>query len=142
MSLMKANINSGPCTFVPQIVTMLNRFFAVLLFFILASVAAYSQVLSGVIVDIHNKPIPYSTVYVKEVSLGTAANEEGLFELKLKEGNYTCTFQSMGYESVTRVVPIERSNPALRIVLQGMVYSLQEVEVNDGGEDPAYRIMR
>ncbi|MCO5264750.1 MAG: DUF5686 and carboxypeptidase regulatory-like domain-containing protein [Lentimicrobium sp.] len=139
---MKANINSGPCTFVPQIVTMLNRFFAVLLFFILASVAAYSQVLSGVIVDIHNKPIPYSTVYVKEVSLGTAANEEGLFELKLKEGNYTCTFQSMGYESVTRVVPIERSNPALRIVLQGMVYSLQEVEVNDGGEDPAYRIMR
>lgn len=120
---------------------MSRLFFTVLFAFIVPSFLQ-AQVLRGKITDSQHNPVPFSTVFVKEVSFGSAANEDGQFELRLPEGNYTCVFQSMGYQTVTRKVSVGRTSEPLVIVLPDMVYSLSEVEISDGGEDPAYRIMR
>jgi len=101
-----------------------------------------AQSIGGTITDSRKKPIPYSTVFIKELSFGTAANQDGAFELKVPDGNYTCTFQSMGYQSVTEKIRATNSGIPLHIVLPDMVYSLGEVVVSANKEDPAYGIMR
>ncbi len=104
--------------------------------------SANAQTLSGRITEPGGQPIPYSTVFVKEASFGTAANEDGFFELHLSEGDYTFIFQCMGYQTITKKVKVSSINNPMTIILPAMIYSLQEVVVSDGGEDPAYRIMR
>lgn len=120
----------------------MRRFIISFLFLFMLIMQSYSQSLKGFIVDSHNKPIPFSTVFIKEVSFGTAANGEGAFELKIPEGNYTCVFQSMGYQPRTEKVKVDKKALALRITLQDMVYSMKEVVISAKDEDPAYRIMR
>jgi hypothetical protein len=114
----------------------------ILIFVIIVyTVSLKAQSLKGKITDRSGEPIPYSTVFVKEASLGTAANEDGFFELHLTKGDYTCIFQCMGYQTITKKLKVSEKNEQLMVVLPDMVYSLQEVVVG-GGEDPAYRIMR
>jgi hypothetical protein len=114
------------------------------LFAILNSVSfsMHAQSMSGVISDSRGKPIPYSTVFVKELSLGTSANGDGIFELKIPDGDYTCTFQSMGYQPKTEKIHVGNSAIPLRILLPDMVYSLGEIVISANKEDPAYGIMR
>ncbi|PKP48419.1 MAG: hypothetical protein CVT94_08505 [Bacteroidetes bacterium HGW-Bacteroidetes-11] len=114
----------------------------VLLVFIFSIISASAQSLSGNIVDHNGKPVPYSTVFIKELMYGTAANQEGFFELKLPQGDYSCVFQSMGYETETLKVSVTQSMKPLQIVLQEMVYNLPGVVVSSDGEDPAYGIIR
>lgn len=128
-------------TFALQTEGMFPRCAAVV-FAILMSLTAKGQLLRGKITDSQSMPIPFSTVFVRELSFGTAANEDGYFELTLDRGTYTCVFQSMGYQSVIRVIEVDYQNEPLEIVLQTMTYTLGEVEISDGNEDPAYRIMR
>ena len=106
------------------------------------STTLFGQVLKGLITDSDGKSIPFSTVYIKEIAYGTAANQDGEFELKLSEGKYTCTFQSMGYQPVTKSIVIDKAILAINIVLPAMVYDLKEVVISSDGEDPAYKIMR
>ncbi|NTW24295.1 MAG: carboxypeptidase-like regulatory domain-containing protein, partial [Lentimicrobium sp.] len=117
------------------------------LLFVFVSVCAFSSVLSaqvlrGIINDSQGNPVSFATVFVKESSFGTSANEEGVFELRLTEGTYTFVFQCMGYQTITKTLKVQSTNVPVVVVLPAMVYSLQEVVVSDGGEDPAYRIMR
>jgi hypothetical protein len=120
----------------------MRRIIFLILAFIGFSTALMAQVLKGVITDADNKPIPFSTVYIKELSFGTSANFDGLFELKIPAGKYTCTFQCMGYKSVTQNIVIDKSQQSLHIVLPVMVYDLNAVVITSNGEDPAYKIMR
>jgi hypothetical protein len=119
---------------------MFKKLFIWLLFLLLVNVS-YAQSVKGRIVDPSGAPVPFSTVYVKEVSLGAAANEEGLFELHLGEGEYTCVFQCMGYQTITKTLKATGTDQVTEIVLPQKIYTLNEVVVG-GGEDPAYRIMR
>ncbi len=116
------------------------------LFFVLViisfSTTVFGQVLKGSINDSDGKPIPFSTVYIKEVSYGTSANMEGEFELKLPAGKYTCTFQCMGYKPVIQNIVIDKNTQNLHIVLPAMAYDLKAVVITSNGEDPAYKIMR
>ncbi|MDO9256632.1 MAG: DUF5686 and carboxypeptidase regulatory-like domain-containing protein [Bacteroidales bacterium] len=120
----------------------MRRIIFLILVFISFSTALMAQVFKGVITDSENKPIPFSTVYIKELSFGTSANFEGLFELKIPAGKYTCTFQCMGYKSVTQNIAIDKNSQNLHIVLPAMAYDLKEVVITSNGEDPAYKIMR
>lgn len=106
------------------------------------SFSMHAQVLSGVITDETNEPVPWATVFVKELMYGTVANQDGVFELKLAAGDYTCVFQSMGYQAETRHISIGKTAAPLHIQLKPMVYNLSGVVVSSSGEDPAYSIMR
>jgi hypothetical protein len=95
-----------------------------------------------VIRDTGGNPVRYATVYVNELKHGTTANIKGEYEIRLKAGNYTIFFQSLGFSPETRSVSIDRADKNLDITLSVQYYQIPEVRVNATGEDPAYRIMR
>lgn len=101
-----------------------------------------AQVISGTIRDSRGNAIPFSTVYVRELSLGAAANEDGHFSVQVPEGNYNCVFQNLGFRPVNREVAVGRQPLNLEIVLPDMVYDLGTVEISGKKEDPAYDIIR
>lgn len=100
------------------------------------------QMVYGSITTLSGEPVPFATVFVPQLSLGAAANEEGRFELHLDAGDYTAVFQSMGYKSVQKEFSLNSRSIELNVVLQSMVYELGSVEIKAGKEDPAYNIMR
>src|SRR5690606_20039223 len=95
-----------------------------------------------VIVNKKGEPIPNSTVYIKETAKGIAADNRGEFVTALSLGNYTCEFRSLGYESIQKSFSINEQDHFVRIVLEEAIYSLGEVVIYAGDEDPAIRIMR
>ncbi|MDR0845342.1 MAG: DUF5686 and carboxypeptidase regulatory-like domain-containing protein, partial [Tannerella sp.] len=117
---------------------------AYLLFFIgfLMSLPLSAQVLKGRVTDQKGVPVPFATIYFREISLGLVADDHGDFQTTLKEGSYTCECSSLGYEKKIMPVTISGKNTTLKIELQEKAYSLSEVIVNTNGEDPAYAIMR
>jgi hypothetical protein len=114
----------------------------VLFFFLIFTKAILAQTISGTITDDKKHPIPFATVFVKELKFGTASNENGRFEIQLNQGDYTLSFQSLGYETQTKSVHLNATNQQMSIVLKERVYTLKEVVVSGGKEDPAYNIMR
>lgn len=109
---------------------------------VMLSLSAVGQTLSGRIVDAKGEPVPWATVFVKELMYGTTANQEGYFELNLPAGEYTCAFQSMGYQTRNILVNIRKDSKPLMVEMEEMVYNLSAVIITDNGEDPAYGIMR
>src|SRR5674476_50875 len=109
---------------------------------LLAAKSLIAQTVSGTITDDKKHPIPYATVFVKELNFGTASNEIGRFEIPLGQGEFTLTFQSLGYESQIRKVQMNTTNQQISVILKDRVYILKEVVVAGGKEDPAYAIMR
>lgn len=119
----------------------MRRFIFYLLFFIVTG-TANSQVLKGTIHDTEGEPIPYATVYITELKQGTTANTKGDFEIKLPQGTYTVTFESLGFSPDIRTIKIGNGTITLSIVLQVQTYEIPEVRITASGEDPAYGIMR
>ena len=101
-----------------------------------------AQILKGTIKDSSGEPVPYSTVYIRELQQGATANTKGNYELRLKEGKYTVIFQSLGYAPDIRDITIGKTIVNLDIVLQVQYYEIPEVRITASGEDPAYGIMR
>jgi len=105
-------------------------------------VAAQNYVLSGKILDNKGEPLSYTNVVITGTSRGTSANFSGEYEIELPAGNYSFTYQFIGYKSTTRQVDLSTGNVMLDITLDEEVLSLHEVVINSDGEDPAYDIIR
>ena len=101
-----------------------------------------AQNLSGKISDNEGKPVPFSTVFVREIRLGTITNEKGEYSLNLQHGEYSVVFQCLGFETVEKKVSISDKPYKLNIVLNLKSYELKGVSVKPGSEDPAYPIIR
>lgn len=100
------------------------------------------QVIKGTIKDSSGEPIPYSTVYIRELQQGATANSKGIYELRLKEGKYNVIFQSLGYTPEIRNITVGKTTLTLNVVLHVQYYQIPEVRITATGEDPAYGIMR
>ena len=102
----------------------------------------HAQVIKGRITDANNSPVSNASLFIRELKLGTAANEEGYYELKVEEGTYTCIFQCMGYETETHVITVGSGVTERHIALREKAYTIREVVISSRREDPAYAIMR
>lgn len=105
-------------------------------------VCAAGEVLRGSITDKSGAPIPYATVYVREMQLGTSADEHGVFEVNLPRGVYTCVLQRIGYLTSVETVEVTRQGATLRVALADKSYELEAVVVSNSREDYAYHVMR
>lgn len=101
-----------------------------------------AQVIKGNIKDQSGNPIPYATVYISQIRQGTTANSKGDYSIKLPPGNYTVSYQSLGYEPVNISVTLSDQALTRDIILPVQYYQIPEVRVTGSGEDPAYIIMR
>jgi hypothetical protein len=101
---------------------------------------AQSFVVSGKITDAKNEALPFASVLVKGTNLGTNANAEGFYTIKLPAGTYQLIFQYVGYRKRIESVLVE-GNTVSNVSLSPESYELKEVVVSNG-EDPAYAVIR
>ena len=113
-----------------------------LVFWLSISNVLHAQVVKGRITDVNGRPVSNASLFIKELKLGTAANEEGYYDLRVPEGTYTCVFQCLGYETETQVITVASDATVRNIVLREKAYEIKEVIITNNKEDPAYGIMR
>lgn len=109
---------------------------------ILFNLHANSTEISGVITDINNNPISYSSILVKGTNKGTTSNLKGEFNIHLTEGNYTLVCQHIGYKTLDKKIKLGKEAIKLNFQLVEQQYDLKEVIIKKNGEDPAYEIIR
>ena len=114
-----------------------------LLFFLVLSLQAQVKV-SGVIVDKDDNPIPFANIVFKSSTKGTISNEDGKFYLESDSYYPELEVSFVGYE--TKIVPLERDNPGLHIVLDESADQLREITLYTGKikkkNNPAIAILR
>jgi hypothetical protein len=120
----------------------MNNFIKILLILTILSKSAFGQVLNGRITDNSGQPVPYATVYIQEIRQGTTSNTMGDYEIRLPPGNYTVSYQSLGFESIQENVVVSAAGTTKNIILPEQIYDIPEVRISRSGEDPALYIMR
>ncbi|MFY0591382.1 DUF5686 and carboxypeptidase regulatory-like domain-containing protein [Roseivirga sp.] len=105
-------------------------------------VGLFAQGIKGTIKDNEGNAMPFASIYVQEVGTGTSSNLEGDYEIPLKAGKYTVTFQFMGFTTQVKQVQVTSGFAELNVVLVPQVIQLQTVVVTGKAEDPSYTIMR
>ena len=113
-----------------------------LIFWLSINTVLQAQVVKGRITDSHGRPVSNASLFVKELKLGTSANDEGYYDLKVAKGTYTFVFQCLGYETETQVITVVSDATVHNIVLHEKAYEIKEVVISNRREDPAYSIMR
>ena len=121
---------------------ILTRHLIFTVFFIFSNIALYAGGIKGIITDTNGNPIPFATIYVKELGTGTTSNVEGNYVYRMSAGVYNVTFQTIGYETVVKRINVSNAFVTTNITLKEQTYELEQVEVTSGGRDPAYTIMR
>jgi hypothetical protein len=121
---------------------MKKIYFTLLLFFMLSnSVIAQQFTLSGRITNQQGETVPFTSVYLKNSTSGTAANIDGVYSIKLAKGNYTIVYKTMSYKTVERTMVMD-SNRVENIVLTPESYVLKEIAIVANAKDPAYEIIK
>jgi len=116
----------------------------IILFICLFSIAetGFAQGIRGQVTTSDGEPLPYASVYIRNLGDGVPTNEEGKYEYKLPKGIYDVLIQYLGYKSQLQTVIVGEEWSTKDFVLEPQVYTLGEVEVRAGAEDPALTIMR
>jgi len=116
------------------------RLLLLVLLFTSSPFLAQTYVLSGRVTDNAKQPLPFASVLIKGTTIGTNANAEGYYTLKVNAGNHEVLFQYVGYKKRVEAVNLD-GNKSLNITLNEESYELKEVTITDG-EDPAYAVIR
>ncbi|SDC75257.1 CarboxypepD_reg-like domain-containing protein [Algoriphagus faecimaris] len=104
--------------------------------------ATFSQGIKGKITDDQGNALAFASVYIRNLGDGVPSNEEGDFEIKLEKGIYDVLIQYLGYKSVIETVVVSDEWVTFNVQLEPQIYTLSQVEVKAGQEDPALTIMR
>lgn len=114
----------------------LKNVFAILLFFLISfsTSRAQSGILNGKVTDANNgEPLIGVNIIIPELeSTGTAADQNGYFELKLPVGSYSLKASLIGYTPVIKTDIIIKTgvNKTVNIKLSSTAVELEEVTVN------------
>lgn len=107
-----------------------------------SGVAAQQFTVKGTVKDLQtNEALGYTNIRVAETTMGTAANLEGKYELKIRSGNYILVASYIGYYSDTVVVNVSEDISDLNFRLKKTEVRLPEIVVLPG-ENPALEIIR
>lgn len=86
--------------------------------------------LSGTILGSNNKPIPYSSVSIKNTFISAISNDEGVFKIKnLKEGKYVLATNCLGYKMRYDSLEV-KADLNIEIVLNNSDVNLDEIMVS------------
>ena len=113
-----------------------------LIFLIISSFTVSAQKIEGTVKDTEGQILPFATILVKGTPLGVTANNRGEFSISIQPGKYTLDCRYVGYESREKQITLGASNETVNFVLPVQQLTLKEVIIKEGGEDPAYAIIR
>ncbi|MES2004155.1 MAG: DUF5686 and carboxypeptidase regulatory-like domain-containing protein [Bacteroidota bacterium] len=114
----------------------------VLILSLFVCMAVDAAAISGTIKEKNGTPLPFSSILVKGTTQGVSANSKGSYTVQLEPGEYTLVCQYIGHKSVEKKIRVGKADQVIDFELEEQQYSLKEVEVKSGGEDPAYAIIR
>ncbi len=114
---------------------------ATTLLFTLLPFLVFAGNISGIVKDNKGNILSYSSLLIKGSAKGTTANSKGRYNLMLNDGSYTIVCQHVGYKTVEQTVVV-KGNTEFDFILEEQQYKLNDVVVKNGGEDPAYAIIR
>src|SRR5690554_919896 len=86
--------------------------------------------IEGQVLDENNQPIPFSSIYIKELNKGTAADGSGIYSLpSIPYGQWVLTASAVGYSTAT--VTINVNTPILTDINFQLIFDneLEQVEV-------------
>lgn len=102
---------------------------------------AFSQI-TGTVTSNQNQPLPVVNIFIENTYTGTTTNNDGNYILDInKTGDYTITFQYLGYKTIKKKVVITKLPFVLDVVLIEEDINLDEVVINSD-ENPANAIIR
>ena len=105
---------------------------------LMCSAIAQTHTLTGCVRDAStNELLPFVTVYVKALGIGTSTDANGIFKLSLKPGFYDILTSMVGYKSETRHIEIRDRNQTLDLKIIPTDILLQEVTVYSSAPDQA-----
>jgi hypothetical protein len=67
----------------------------------------YSQNISGRIVDENNHPVGFASLFIRETSAGTTANDRGEYFLAIDPGVYHIAISSVGYTTTQEEIIVK-----------------------------------
>jgi hypothetical protein len=109
------------------------------------SIAQHARKLSGTVRDASGEPLPYATVYVEQIKLGTASNAEGSYQLSIPIDTVRVVVRFVGYITLydTILPGIQDISKDLTLAPE-RVYLKEVVVTSKKGKysDPAYGYMR
>lgn len=108
----------------------------------LISVLVHGATVSGTVKERSGAILPFSSILIKGTTKGVSANAKGVYEIQLPAGDYTLLCQSIGHSASEKAIHVTKADLVVDFVLEEQQYSLKDVEVKSGGEDPAYAIIR
>ncbi len=113
---------------------------SILLLFV--SSLSFTQItVRGVVTDQVNNPLPFVSIYEQNTSNATLTNDEGVYELIVKEGSIVI-YQYLGYKTIQKKLSSNDKAQTFNQQLEEETFQLTEVEVTANSEDPAYPIIR
>jgi len=100
----------------------------------------------GRVKDLQGRDVAYATLVFEPGQITGLSNENGRFEVFLSPGSFTVQVAHLGYRPRRLTWDLAvGTGPVVEgpeIVLEPRVVALQEITVQAGQEDPAYRMMR
>lgn len=103
---------------------------------------SFGQVIKGRVADDTGRPIPYASIYSKELRQGTSSNSDGDYMLRVPSGEYSFVFRSLGYETVERRIKVDVGEVTLNITMPVKPFLIAPVTVGGKGEDIANDVVR
>src|SRR3569832_2896078 len=96
--------------FFKQLCAMKKYQLLLLLLGCILPVSAQVYVLTGVVTDNNNHPLPFASVYIRNSTYGTVAYEQGRYQLKLTRGDYSIVYRQPGYKEQVEKISVGNAN--------------------------------
>ncbi|MES1222516.1 MAG: TonB-dependent receptor plug domain-containing protein, partial [Bacteroidota bacterium] len=108
----------------------MRRFLSLFTMLMLCGVLAFAQsrVVSGRITDKDGKPVPFASIKVKNAKTGVAADANGLYSIKVKQGDFL-EITGSGFKMAT--VSVENQT-SIQVTLEISNAELKEVVISSG----------
>ncbi|RYY31534.1 MAG: carboxypeptidase-like regulatory domain-containing protein [Chitinophagaceae bacterium] len=107
-----------------------------------ASVSGQTYKVTGKVTNPSLEPLPFVSVSIKGLKLGTTTASDGSYELHLTEDRYELIFTMIGYKQRVIELVVSRGNVQQNLIMESADEDLAEVEVRAVKKDRAEEIIR
>ena len=102
---------------------------------------ASAQKIYGTVFNSNGDLLPFASISIKGTTRGTSANDRAKYSINIESGTYTLICQNLGYTSSEKKLTVT-ADTELSFVLTEQKLTMETVVIKNGGEDPAYEIIR
>ena len=114
----------------------------VFIFLLFIANSASAQKILGTVFNDKGDLLPYASITIKGTTMGASANNKAKFSINITKGSYTVVCQHIGFTRQEKTVNVTGEDQELTFILAEQKLAMKEVIVKNGGEDPAYEIIR